>query len=80
MLDNLTLTLTRLHIRLEDDFTAPERPFAVGLTLVRLTAHTTEEAGDEAHGGSGSSARASAASSSERTDAVRLALRCHTTA
>lgn len=58
VLDNLTIEITNVHIRYEDDFTAPERPFAVGLTLSRLHTYTTTE-------GAGA-ATASAASASSK--------------
>ena len=41
VLDNLKLSITNVHIRYEDAFTTPERPFAVGLTFSKLTATTT---------------------------------------
>ena len=51
VLDQLTICVTNLHVRYEDDFTAPERPFAVGLTLSRLMAYTTSTPQAESEGG-----------------------------
>jgi hypothetical protein len=33
VLDNLTIYISRIHMRYEDDFTSPGRPFAVGTSL-----------------------------------------------
>lgn len=41
VLNNLHLVITRLHIRYEDDVSLPGNPFACGLTLEEISAHST---------------------------------------
>ncbi|KAK9834254.1 hypothetical protein WJX81_000411 [Elliptochloris bilobata] len=48
VIGNLRLSITNVHIRYEDDYSNPGTPFAVGLTLESLSAHTVDEAGKEA--------------------------------
>ena len=37
IIDNLVISIRNLHIRLEDDISNPARPFAIGLTLEKVT-------------------------------------------
>ena len=36
VIDNVSITVRNVHLRYEDDFSNPERPFAAGVTLERL--------------------------------------------
>eukprot|EP00966_Prymnesium_polylepis_P247894 5732218-Prymnesium_polylepis.2 len=42
VLDNLSVVVSKVHIRYEDDFQNPERPFAVGATVSEFRWQTTD--------------------------------------
>lgn len=48
VIGNLQLSITNIHIRYEDSTTNPDHPFACGLTLHSLAAHTVDELGQKA--------------------------------
>ncbi|KAK9819963.1 hypothetical protein WJX72_004515 [[Myrmecia] bisecta] len=48
VLGNLQLSITNVHVRYEDDQSNSKAPFACGLTLQKLSAHTVDEFGREA--------------------------------
>ncbi|KAL3132003.1 hypothetical protein ABBQ32_008624 [Trebouxia sp. C0010 RCD-2024] len=48
VIGNLQTSITNVHIRYEDDVSNPGVPFACGLTLEKLSAHTVDEDGNEA--------------------------------
>ncbi|KAH7316123.1 hypothetical protein KP509_21G079300 [Ceratopteris richardii] len=47
IIGNLKLSITNIHIRYEDSESHPGHPFAIGLTLKKLAAHTVDENGEE---------------------------------
>lgn len=43
IIDNLQITVKRVHLRYEDRLSVPDRPFAVGITLAGFSAQSTDE-------------------------------------
>ena len=78
VLDNLALSITNVHVRYEDDFTTPQRPFAVGLTLGKLTALTRSNDSDSS--GSSAAQEAQGGSRAAADGAVHKAVEVHTLA
>ncbi|ODV90204.1 hypothetical protein CANCADRAFT_1934 [Tortispora caseinolytica NRRL Y-17796] len=42
IIDNLQVSIENIHIRYEDDISAPDHPFSIGVTLSELSAITTD--------------------------------------
>jgi len=54
VIDNVSITVRNVHLRYEDDFSNPERPFAAGITLEEFTAITCDSKWSvQAHDGNG---------------------------
>lgn len=43
IIDNLQITVKRVHLRYEDRLSVPDRPFAVGVTLAGFSAQSTDD-------------------------------------